>query len=89
MQDGAVCMQGEIAKQHTEIVHEIEQIRTQVSYGQKWVEHAESRNACKVCSRPFVSPSERQSFVKRFASAEYAGYLILPFPNPCCTEVWL
>jgi hypothetical protein len=65
-------MQEEISKQQTILIGEIEEKKSIVNYGAKWVDHAKSRNACKVCSRPFGNPGERDTFIKRFTSVRYA-----------------
>lgn len=72
----ATCMQEEIHKQHTGLVHNIEEKKTIEKFGTKWVDHAKHKNACKVCARPFASPREKEAFVKRFASVGYATELL-------------
>jgi hypothetical protein len=76
-------MQEEISKQHTCLVGEIEEKRSMVNYGAKWVDHAKNRNACKVCSRPFVNPTEKEAFIKRFTSVGYATSPLLALVCAC------
>lgn len=86
-------MQEEISKQHTSLMTEIEEKKTMVSFGSKWVDHAKNKNACKVCSRPFEQAAEREAFIERFASVEYATHANLScagctveFSGPHCCK---
>lgn len=70
-------MQEEIHRQHTGLVHDIEEKKTIEKFGTKWVDHAKHKNACKVCARPFASPNDKEAFIQRFASVGCATDMLL------------